>query len=532
MKAPLAPKPTRACTLKFAVTCMADKEVAAAASRRSSATGSRPATSSYADVVCFSPSAVDDAEDDDEELDDEEDDDDEDEDEEDEDDAEDDVDEEASPDNSLEIPARITSRRSSFDDDDDEALDDDLGYLEDEEDGFTSEEEVKELPERTSAVQRRLSTPAFIPDASQRKELKVHIALPKTPNSSPVHRHTVLAPSYNPNFPFARPTNYRRKRRQSSATPDKAPAPALVEPPPRRGRGHIQVVDGTQDKGKKAACSRHCSPPPVMREKSRSVAPPAGQSPSARKLFSRRVTSESPRKTGRRRVGSPMPPKIELEDEEDEEVDVPQSIRRAPGGWRSDDALFTPSQRPAPFQPARKASLPPADRPSPDSFVVVEPCAVPQAGPSVPRSESGVRSIFRRASVHIPSFRRVSDEHPPQAVEPTSITPKAPSATLPTSPTLIPSSYCIPAIDDTPAICVLSTSLGGSNPVAERLHRTLGTQSASVARAASLGSKVAFAPMTSEDERSKPMPCPKALKCRDDVLRWPEESARRRRPQT
>lgn len=501
--------------------------------RRASASSARPQLAPFADAPVFSTTTaedVDNVEEDDDEVDDDEDDEDEDDD-----DDDDDDDENASP--SVSLEARIPSSRRSIsehEDDEDVALDDDLGYQEDEEDGFTSEEDVGDPSrERAFAVQRRLSNAAFIPDASQRKELKVHVALPKTPNSSPVHRHAVLAPSYNPNFPFARPTNYRRRRRQSSATPDKDSAPALIPAPPRRGRGHIQVIDVTDDKVKKVGCSRHCSPPPVIREKIRSAAPPAGQSPSARNLFSRRVTSESPRRAGRRRPGSPMPPRLALDENEyevEEVIDVQTTVRRA-GGWRSDDSLFTPSQRPTPFQPVRKASLPPAAATTSHVIgFVAEPSTASPRVLNIERSDAGVRGMFRRASIHMPGFRRASEEFSPSAIEPMSVTPKAPSSTLPTSPTMSPSS-CVPAVDDTPATCTsLSTSLGGSDPLAQRLHRTLGTQPASVTRAVSLGSKITFAPLTSSaDERSRPVPCPVGKTCRDGVLRWPGETAGRKR---
>jgi len=103
----------------------------------------------------------------------------------------------------------------------------------------------------------------------------------------------------SPEFPFARPTNYDYGRRRSSDAP---PAPAVLPPPPRRGRGHIRVVD---DNAAPKTCSRHCSPPPA-RSRSGSEA-------------RSRVSDAGPREG---RAGSPMPDVSDLPDVDDEVFDA------------------------------------------------------------------------------------------------------------------------------------------------------------------------------------------------------------------
>ena len=121
-------------------------------------------------------------------------------------------------------------------------------------------------------------------------------------------------------FPFARPTNYDG----SSTSPSAPPAPAILPPPSRRGRGHIRVVDGN-DAPK--SCSRHCSPPPA-------------RSRSGSECKSR--TSDAGPRDGR--AGSPMPDVSDLsdvDDEEDEGIPTTTRWRRAsehnPGFRRMDD---------------------------------------------------------------------------------------------------------------------------------------------------------------------------------------------------
>lgn len=121
-------------------------------------------------------------------------------------------------------------------------------------------------------------------------------------------------------YPFARPTNYDGSR------PEAPPAPSILPPPSRRGRGHIRVVDSNVTP---KTCSRHCSPPPVC-------------SRSGSEAKSR--TSDAGPRDGR--AGSPMPDVSDLSDVDDEEeqpagIPIANRWRRAsehvPGFRRSDD---------------------------------------------------------------------------------------------------------------------------------------------------------------------------------------------------
>ncbi|WWC69415.1 uncharacterized protein I206_103354 [Kwoniella pini CBS 10737] len=236
------------------------------------------------------------------------------------------------------------------DDEDDEDIDE--GYQEDEEDGF---------------------------DSDDSRDSQIH-----------------------PRFPFARPTNFENHPRYIGGTyipfQQAAPAPALLPPPSRRGRGHIRVDETSPSQDK--ICSRHRSPPPVRSRSSsgQRSSKPISHSPNGR------LSDAGPREG---RAGSPMPIAI-AEDSEDEESDesapVEEQERIVSAGWRSDDAVFygpkakqvNPIRR---IRPRRHSS-------AFDNSVFVDSDGEDKEGHQP--SSSGIGNFLRRASEHIPGFRRPS----------------------------------------------------------------------------------------------------------------------------
>jgi hypothetical protein len=365
--------------------------------------------------------------------------------------------------------------------DEDESEESDLGYQEDEEDGAFSEEDV---------------TTSF------------------PPGDAPFNK-----------FAFARPTNYRRRRqRDDSPSTSPPPAPAILPPPARRGRGHIRVIDDPTHSGKEGkGCSRHVSPPPARsRSNSTLGPPPPGSSPSARKMIRKekkfqngRLSDAGPRDG---RAGSPMPPRVldlegedEGEDENNEpaEEEVPGIPALTPpkprGGWRSDDSIFygPNSQQTRGIAPIRLESIPrnvsaPPTRTSvfddsDDEAAVRRGRSISISGPvptSVPMEQQlssmgvgdGVRKFLRRASEHLPLFRRpsapidpaalVSDESAPFVV----VDPRELGITSMSTP-MFSQATCPPALDDTPALA--ETASGRElvcTPLTRRLEKTLSAQ--------------------------------------------------------
>jgi hypothetical protein len=102
-------------------------------------------------------------------------------------------------------------------------------------------------------------------------------------------------------FPFARSTNYRKRRQTTLPS-----APVILPPPNRRGRDHIKVPETVEQK---ATCSRHCSPPPRSRSGSNGNMSRMSRSPS-------RLSDAGPRAN---RAGSPMPSRVDSSEEDDPE---------------------------------------------------------------------------------------------------------------------------------------------------------------------------------------------------------------------
>jgi len=320
-------------------------------------------------------------------------------------------------------------------------------------------------------------------------------------------------------FPFARPTNYRRRqhnRPSPSASAAAFEVPA-VRPPSRRGRGNIRVVDAvsspTEDR---KGCSRHCSPPPASsRSSSRILGPRSGHSD--------RLSDAGPRGG---RAGSPMPAKIASDaendsDDGDEIGDGDDQIRnsgRPRGGWRSDDSVFGRHlqtrgvNRLDPM--ARHVSAPP--QVSPYDGV---PRSVPMEY-QLSSSGSNTRNERRRARAPTP---RHED-----------------SSIAPLSAPLLSQATCPPALEDTPAMArsISRTELGQASGY---LGKTLASQPPNLLRTKSLGSKVTFGPdvdprperlsrlpihAVSADEgaarrilqavKSKPIACPRIAKRGED----------------
>lgn len=262
-------------------------------------------------------------------------------------------------------------------------------------------------------------------------------------------------------YPFARSTNYRRRRHapesegQRDRSPSPPPAPAVLPPPTRRGRGHIRVdescISGKETEG---GCSRHRSPPP---SRSRS------HSRSGDQKMERvgRLSDAGPREG---RAGSPMPSRSKIlaasEDEEEQEQEMEESpvdkkdVFGSWNGWKSDDASFYgPNSM---VKGIRTVSAPP---PHEQGSAVADEDA----------GENGVRSFFRRASEHIPAFRKPDPSMVYPQPQPLSTGQRALSPHN-TSP-------CPPALDETPALAssIARAEMDYSGGLAHRLEQSLST---------------------------------------------------------
>ncbi|RSH91982.1 hypothetical protein EHS25_009353 [Saitozyma podzolica] len=336
-----------------------------------------------------------------------------------------------------------------------------------------------------------------------------------------------------------------RRQRDGSPSASPPPAPAVLPPPARRGRGHIRVVDDPSHSGKegKKGCSRHCSPPPA-RSRSNSIRgpPPPGSSPSARNLkekhqqlhpqphakksCSGRLSDAGPRDG---RAGSPMPPRVldlesELDEEDDDEDEATEptlpaiataassrslsaSPARPRGGWRSDDSIFhgPNSQQTRGIGSTRLESIPrnisapPPARPvfsdSDDERERLSTPTIPASVPMEPQLSTmgggpgvgvgdGMRNFLRRASEHLPMFRRPSvplDQTPPGSF--VMIDPRDAGISISGSPLSAPlpsQSTCPPALDDTPALARSQSPAAEptDTPLTHRLERALSVSNA------------------------------------------------------
>ncbi|BEJ18201.1 hypothetical protein CspHIS471_0704780 [Cutaneotrichosporon sp. HIS471] len=147
--------------------------------------------------------------------------------------------------------------------------------------------------------------------------------------------------------------------RPSSTSPPLRP----TAPSPRRGRGHVRVDPAVGDDT--GRCSRHYSPPPDSRPRS---APPGG-----------------PRNG---RAGSPVPEPMDIDDEEDDDDDDDDEENDGDG----DAAIETDSRD---------------DIAATSTSSSPRPAAEQSTGPASSIG-TGVRNMLRRASEHLPSFRRPS----------------------------------------------------------------------------------------------------------------------------
>ncbi|KAK4686629.1 hypothetical protein P7C73_g3497, partial [Tremellales sp. Uapishka_1] len=406
--------------------------------------------------------------------------------------------------------------------------DSDLGYQEDEEDGFDDDEEDVDMA-GTTEHGRRLRSPLPL-----KRDTSQHAVFPRTPLPSP---STTRGP-ISTHYPFARPTNYRRRK----APPSPPPAPALEPPPQRRGRGHIQVAESaTSGKEGLDKCSRHVSPPP---SKSRSPSRRGGLSPG-------RLSEAGPRNG---RAGSPMPPRLlssgtdDNDEDEEETPPVPLPLCEGPTkGWRSDDSVFSgPTSKPIRALSTRAVSAPARKTGSPAVFSESDD---EDGNASVVQ---GVRGFLRRASEHLQGFNR-----PVVASEGSTLSP---TSQAPYTAPILQQATCEAIMDHTPALAS-SISKFETNGLTERLERTLSTNPASnggnegadLSRARSLGARVKFGPEAtglggtrertrtvsyalSADEgreretregKSKPMKCPVPV-CQED-LGWTDEARLRSR---
>ncbi|WWC61078.1 uncharacterized protein I303_103656 [Kwoniella dejecticola CBS 10117] len=288
----------------------------------------------------------------------------------------------------------------------------------------------------------------------------------------------------DPRFPFARPTNFGQHPRYIGGTripsQETAPAPALLPPPSRRGRGHVRVDEESTAQDK--TCSRHRSPPPV---RSRSSSGHRSSRPLPRSPTGR-LSDAGPREG---RAGSPMPGPISDESEDEAEhingpEEIPEQARTLAAGWRSDDAVFygphakqvNPIRR---IRPRRHSS-------ALDNSVFVDSEEEDKEGlqPSI----SGIGNFFRRASEHIPGFRRPSAgmDRVSSGGGSESIAHRA-------------STPCPPALDNTPALAqnrFASDASDVSGGLTHRLETALATPSAPSSAAVSRNPSVVKRPET------------------------------------
>lgn len=299
------------------------------------------------------------------------------------------------------------------------------GYEEDSEAGSSSDEAVARIGSviarfttamrRSPQLKHRFMNRARVEDEDDEvKETHIgnlpgHLSFAETrPTSGSRHQQ-----EDRPRFPFARPTNYRRRRADTvedlihgSATSLIAPTSFVRidtdrSPEHVKGKGHINFkatemptgVRRGRSPGGSESCTRHRSPPPSqarqafkIRGKAASdICPPAGMSPSAGKMQMRRGVSDPPskrkgRETGPNQVFALKSAKMGVpRSEEDAALSSPLSKGKATltpvpsdvgetsaaGGWRSDDALFAvPTVQ-------RKASIP--DHPAQTSIIAPKP---------------------------------------------------------------------------------------------------------------------------------------------------------------
>lgn len=160
-----------------------------------------------------------------------------------------------------------------------------------------------------------------------------------------------------------------REAQLAAARPTSAsPPPRIAPPPSRRGRGHVRVDPAAG--GSDGRCSRHYSPPPDSRPRSAPPGPRDG------------------------RAGSPLPERFDMDDEDDED-----DVENLEGNNDKDDenlednndvVVDTDSED---DNEAKGVSFTPAND-------------IPWAPAS--SIGTGVRNMLRRASEHLPTFRRPS----------------------------------------------------------------------------------------------------------------------------
>ncbi|OCF35474.1 hypothetical protein I316_03026 [Kwoniella heveanensis BCC8398] len=233
-------------------------------------------------------------------------------------------------------------------------------------------------------------------------------------------------------YPFARSTNFEEPRfigsTQISANKPLSPAPALLPPPSRRGRGHIRVDESAAPPGEQNnTCSRHRSPPPT-RSRSGSQARSSTPGSPMKRHHSGRLSDAGPREG---RAGSPMPGRIQVDPDDDDDqaaqegeeengdgydnegvgeedgADPDQEeVDHAAGGWRSDDAIFHGPK-------ARQVKPIIIHRQRRHSSALAQAHAVfvnsdEEGESSTPAIGTSVRGLLRRASAHLANFRRPS----------------------------------------------------------------------------------------------------------------------------
>lgn len=154
----------------------------------------------------------------------------------------------------------------------------------------------------------------------------------------------------------------RAREAQLAAARPCSTSPPLrpTAPPLRRGRGHVRVDPAAGDDS--GRCSRHHSPPPDTRTRSAPPGPRDG------------------------RAGSPVPEPMDIDEDEDDDQDEEENDDGGDAALETDsgDDIAATSLSPSPT-----------------------PATEPPGGPASSIG-AGVRNILRRASEHLPSFRRPS----------------------------------------------------------------------------------------------------------------------------
>lgn len=152
-------------------------------------------------------------------------------------------------------------------------------------------------------------------------------------------------------------------------------------------------------------------------------------------------------------------------DEDEEDSPLKTTFPKRGLGWRSDDAAFYGPK--SQVKGIRAVSAPSAVISDDEEQ---DPVFGTTSVTDYDNDSAGVRSFFRRASEHLPAFRRPKPIEPPLPID-ASTRPNNARAALPIH-------ACPPALDDTPALAnsIARVESNYSGGLAHRLEKTLTTR--------------------------------------------------------